>query len=263
MKKIKLLLVMLSLGLFTGCYKFETTMSITEDKKVSIDVIYGIMNVDLGDEELQEDKLDDELNDELDENNLDNVELEDIEDEDENESLIDCNELKSNLNGFEVEEYMDDQFVGCKLSKKYDSIDDITTDKEIIIELSNIANGDSFDDSKLFQKKGNGYIGHFTFSLGEETEGQDLSAYKDMFKLSYVVNLPLKNISNNATKVSEDGKTLTWELDPTKKNDIKYEFSFEQSSNIILYVGIAVGILVIGAIIFIAIKKSSKSSVNN
>jgi len=35
---------------------------------------------------------------------------------------------------------------------------------------------------------------------------------------NYEITLPTKPISNNATKVSNDGKTLTWDLKANDKN---------------------------------------------
>ena len=43
--------------------------------------------------------------------------------------------------------------------------------------------------------------------------------------VSYEISLPYASISNNATTVSEDGRTLTWDL--MNSDTINYEFSFD------------------------------------
>ena len=48
--------------------------------------------------------------------------------------------------------------------------------------------------------------------------------YQSYFDLEYKVTLPEKQISSNATSVSEDGKTLTWKMTYRKKNSVQYEF---------------------------------------
>ena len=57
----------------------------------------------------------------------------------------------------------------------------------------------------------------------------DADALKEYISLTYEVSLPNKAISNNADNVSNDGKTLTWNL--LNKDTLNYEFSFTNNTN--------------------------------
>ena len=78
--------------------------------------------------------------------------------------------------------------------------------------------------------------------------------------VTFVLNLPGKTISNNATKVNRDGKTLTWAYNEKDDiNSIEFSFYLYNRSNIYKLFGLA--ILVIGgiAIVFFGYKKFIKS----
>ena len=69
-------------------------------------------------------------------------------------------------------------------------------------------------------------------------------------KVSYefTLNLPEKSLSNNATDVSEDGKTLKWEFDNIMSGTNNINFSFElynKQALLVLYVFIGLGCLII------------------
>lgn len=105
-----------------------------------------------------------------------------------------------------------------------------------------------------------------TDSFGNDTTTQDdslndfsdeeISQLMSMFDLKFSVTLPSEAISNNATEVSEDKKTLTWDL--TETEDI--EFSFKATNSIMNYIliggGIALAIIII--VIIIAVSKKNK-----
>ena len=187
MKKLKLLLIVFAAILLTGCYKFDVNTKIGEDKKVAFEIIYAMINMGSSDNDDQTD-----LN-----------------------SSMDCDTKALELGeGWSSEKYTDDKYIGCKFSKKYNSIDDISGDNDVTIELSDM-NNDKFSDEQLFKKTKDKYEAHFTFSIENEVNDSKNPLSKemlDMFELKYTVSLPFKSLSNNATKVENDGKTLIWEL---------------------------------------------------
>lgn len=62
--------------------------------------------------------------------------------------------------------------------------------------------------------------------------------------MTFVVNLPKKSISNNASRISDDGKTLTWIFNENNKNNI-IEFTFDINNKSHLYLIIELFALII------------------
>ncbi len=80
--------------------------------------------------------------------------------------------------------------------------------------------------------------------------------------LKYIVNLPYKAVSSNATEKSNDDKTLTWDLTSLKENDnVKFEFYIYNTTNILIGSGIIVVIIVIIILLIVKSKKSKKDKI--
>lgn len=87
-------------------------------------------------------------------------------------------------------------------------------------------------------------------------EDSMMEAMMSSMDLKYVINLPYKAISSNATQKTNDDKTLTWDLTTLKENEnIKFEFYIYNMTNIL----IGAGIIVILIVIILLIVKSKKS----
>ena len=176
--------------------------------------------------------------------------------------------------GFKSEKYEKDGFKGYVYSKEVGTIDDVS--KESATERYNLLSSDKEDAKKddkkeddsssdvdmnsllketLFIKKGNKYTSNMTLKSEDSADMSSYEQYGASFDLKFVIELPNKPISNNATEVSKDGKTLSWDL--LKGGDINVEFSLG-GSNILLYVGIGIGALVVLFIILRAVKKAGK-----
>ena len=66
-------------------------------------------------------------------------------------------------------------------------------------------------------------------------------------RYEFTLNLPEKSLSNNATDVSDDGKTLTWEFDNIMSGTNNINFTFElynKQALIVLYVFIGLAGLI-------------------
>ena len=283
MKKLRLLLVICAVALLSGC-KYEYKMKITEDKKVNFEFTYGIPKdyAVEDEEEVKTTAIEEETPEvtttgiEDDDDDLTTEDITTIGGDDSSFSYKpNCNDLKEKLGeGWTVEEYSDEKVVGCKMSITYDSIDAISGDKEVVVELVNVSEG-QLDDKQLFTKNGDKYSAHFKFGIKdlmdsskEEMQGMDqlVSLMLATAELNYTVELPYKNLSNNATTVSKDGKTLTWKLATDKNTDIKYSFNFtgkEESKIPWLYIGIAGGALLVIIIIIIIVSKCKKCDCSN
>lgn len=118
--------------------------------------------------------------------------------------------------------------VNIEVSKQFPNIDEISSNDEKKINLNDFIEGKPSE--KLFIKTSNNtYKSKFTLDYNNE-EMDEISSIdidlKDILTFTYEINLPNKNISNNATKVTNDGKTLIWDLSVNTKNDIEFEFDF-------------------------------------
>lgn len=224
--------VMVLLFSLTGCMKFNATMEIKEDKSMDYSIIYAMNKKILEMNEEQQDLLD----------------------EKEKQDIIN--------KGFNIEDYEDNDNKGFKLTKKIANLDEYSSESDVEYNLSGIFEENAND--KIFKViKGtdkNKYIANFKFDSNDnnlneendeidtdislddsttelETEGDisDLSEFEDamtsQLDLKFVVKLPYKPISDNATEKSEDGRELTWKLDMNQVDNIKFEFELNNSVN--------------------------------
>lgn len=239
-KGICLLLAMVFLT--TGCFNYDVEMTINDDK--SLDFKMG-MNFDFT-------KLAEEFGDDFDESAMDEVEAVD-------------EETKSALKerGYEVEEKRDGLKYNVNITKKFDNIDDLTTDKDIKVDFDKMLE----DSSKevFFKKEKSGsktkYTAYFIFDLTDDTFNDVPDEYKEMLKASYIVNLG-KNIkvntkATNATNISDNDQKLTWELEIGKKTEAIYEFEIQDASSMYIIIGCVALLIVLAAVGVVIIKKQN------
>ena len=195
--------------------------------------------------------------------------------------------------GFKVEKYHEGDFYGYKYIADITHIDTVSQEEEVKFDISKIVddqNTTKIQDQKMFRKQGNVYYATFTFDpskqnldssslAGEngadpETQAQ-LEQYMKQLGLEYkfVVTLPNEANDNNANEVSEDKKTLTWNLGTSQATDINFTFEIGKGSkpvvtpgsegpNIPLVIGIAGGALLLVIIIFLITSKKKKGKVS-
>ena len=109
-----------------------------------------------------------------------------------------------------------------------------------------------------------------------ETNGTDLSSnetfgdFAELTKLmgesefTYVVNLPVAANSNNATEVTNDGKTLKWNLAGDAENSIQFSFSLLNMTNIMIVCGgCIILIIVVSVVLILKSRKKDKQPVDN
>ena len=160
--------------------------------------------------------------------------------------------------GYSKSRYDQDGYKGYSYTVKINNIDEVTGDAE---KYDIFGSSENINETKMFKKDGNNYVANIEFESNEEVESGE--SYNLGLDFKYIVTLPNKPISHNATSVSEDGKTLTWDLSSNATTSIEYEFNF--GNNMLLYfiIGGAVGICVIGAIVILATNmKKSKNKGN-
>ena len=253
----KILLLALGVLLISGCKaKSETSMIINNDKSIDIKGVIG---------------LDDELIDTM--ISMDNSSsLDDFEEVEEHTDLERRKYLKGSFEeeqmnsikeaGFDIQEYEDETYMGYIMSKKLTSIDDYVGDN-VDVNISDLQNS---NDEKFFTKNGNIYKGNFKFNDMENQEGT--TSYNIEFDYKFILVLPNKAIKSNATTVSDDGKTLTWDLTNSSSSTIEFEFEFPTfltmlKDNMFIVAGIAVAVVIIIVIIVtLIIMKTRKGKKN-
>lgn len=302
MKKFcKILMVVVMIFGLTGCVKYNVNMGINADKSVTLEMIYGV-NASLmssfgGDDEDEQSQDQDDYegfqkmlessggnlslsgSSSGDDSDLEVVPSSDddwswaTDDEDDESNDVnkeDFSFLESK--GYKVDEYSETTdsgtITGVKITKTFENIDDITKETKKVVDMVNMfsaENADSFDDSQFFYKNGDNYKASLKFDLseGESSDGVDTSMYESYFDFKYQVILPTKAVSNNATSVSDDGKTLTWNLSMTTPTNVEFEFNFGEKSNVLLYSLIGVGVVAVVAMVIVIATKSKKTPKNN
>lgn len=257
-KYFKLLIILILMLSVTGCVKFNYSISINKDKSMDLEII------------LASDKRFSDA-----ENTI-------------NFTDIDSDEL--NKNGYLVFAYNEDMYEGSRIIKSFKNIDDISTTKDnwLVHDLRNALSGT--DNTLFYVKKGflkNTYIGRFKMTGTDEMEEQfdsntninvnddnqsvidqeDVQELEDaMSEMSkemdfkFIIKVPYKTLSNNATSVSKDQKTLTWNLFEIKDENANFEFYLYNFNNIIICLII---LLIIVVVLIIIIKKITKNRKKN
>lgn len=154
---------------------------------------------------------------------------------------------------YEIEPYSDDKVEGFKAKKHVENLADISLEDAFGAE--NVT--DSKENQFKVEKKGLKTVYSQNAKIDLSTMDETTAS---VVKMKYTVNLPAKVGKNNASEVSKDGKTLTWNLTAGEVNEINFETS---SLNTVVTVAIIVivALVIIGVIIvvLIAIKKSKKN----
>lgn len=126
---------------------------------------------------------------------------------------------------------------------------------------------DTVDFDKLFVKSGDVYSAKYVFDIGDgdsdsDSSGFDASAMESMFDLRFVVNLPNKSESNNATSVSSNGKTLTWNLKYSEPTSIEFSFKVEPASMLLpIIIGVVAVVVILAVVCCVVLSKKKKAAV--
>ena len=225
MKKIKYLIVALFLILLTGCSSYDMSMSINKNKSMDLSI------------------------------NIVSTSKEEI------SKYVDSLKEKYESNDFKVEEFTRDNNYGIRITKHYDNIDNNSfaerTDKFDLLYLYN-NDYDKSIETKIFNvDKGfasNRYAANFFVDL--TNKDTDLSNTE----VTFVVYLPKGNVSNNASSVSEDGNTLTWNITNKGRTDIEFVFELGSYDTIYFIVAIFIAIFLVFSIISAILSKSGDAS---
>lgn len=280
MKKIKNLLVIVSaVILLTGCsMKYENNMKISNEGKMDFTIVSAF------DKELIKNLM--SFGDET-----------PVEGENPTETGPTVEEMKTYLAENETSEvdhaalgytktpYESGEFLGYQFTTTIPNIDTVSSEEAVTLDMSTLLEGTTpVANIKMFQKQGTVYTATFVFDgdaqtssdTEGETEGTDYSQYLSqmIMDFKYIITLPQAPLENNATSVSEDGKTLTWNLNSTGKTNINFKFELPKtvatatttnflnlSDEMMLYIGIgAIVIVIVVVIVVVSVSKKKRKN---
>jgi len=205
--------------------------------------------------------------------------------DDSDEDIIES--LKKDLedDGFEVTYYKENDISGVIAKKHQESLDDLSIDifQQNLTAESNgsEANASEIDSNinKITVNKGffqNEYIVNANFDLtsmetknnnseDSQSEANQLGegiaeAMLNQIDLNFILTLPVKPENHNASQITNEGKTLTWNLKPGANNEVKVEAKVLNLKNISILI---VGLFVLIALISFYYYKSRKSDIDN
>ena len=271
MKKAKYIILLSLTILLTGCVKSNTSMTINKDKSMS-----------LTSEVLISDKLLDKesrliIKDEKDKLQKKNMTVEEIKDSN-GYSGFSVTKKYGNIDKNSKEEYKeiiisnfyDDKFDDSVLfqvkkglfKNVYTANYKFEVDNDDFVEDNN-SNETVIDDTTNTPIVENGTTNvidntNNVDGTNNNTE-KDISDNADLIKLAsevkfkFSVNLPYKVLESNATKKSDDGKKLEWDLNSNDAVKINYSFELYNMNNIYMAIGISIGAIIL-LIVLIIIK---------
>lgn len=175
----------------------------------------------------------------------------------ENDNSFSEMEEQAKQNGYTIEKYEDDNTYGFKATKHANNIQEE-------FDLNDEAGSNNEETGKIMYEKTLLKTRYYQDSkvdltdiLSDEEEAAMLKAVMAQMKVSYRITLPFRVGSNNATTVSEDGKTIEWTLKVGEVNQIKFEAS--QDYGMYALLGLAVVLVAVAAGSVILSKKAKKT----
>lgn len=237
MKKIfKLILIIMTILTFTGCtIKNENTMEISKDGSMKYEVIlsYDIETI----------------------KTLLTAEYEkEITKEDIKEFVEQIDE--PSFEGFKKEDYEDKEFIGHKYTYEVKHIDEITSNKNEKVNIY-LDTDEKLKDKKLFYKEEKLITKYISNMYYEIIKNEEYNDSQIDYLITYKVTLPYESLSNNADEIKENGKSLTWYIDSTKKENINFSFSLI-NINLIYKVSISAIIILVLLIITLLISRKKR-----
>ena len=278
-KILKVLFVAIIAFTLTGCVKFNATMEISKSGKINYNILYAINKSLLNGESLLTDedkknleeqgfKVEDYADDDMEGVNLtlNNLDINKVSSTDKN-ILYDLSGLTDedkDAKIFYVEKGLFKNKYTAKI--KFDTndsdisdTDDDATDGDYSYREDEYTDVDSdYDDYDYYDSDlDDSYDDDYDSDDDGSFSSDDFSQYMSNMEMKFVVKLPYKAISNNATSVDNDGKNLTWDLTKTSDlENLEFEFALYNTTNIIIFV--VLGVVVIGGVIFLVINKKNK-----
>jgi hypothetical protein len=152
--------------------------------------------------------------------------------------------------GFTVENFEDDKFVGIKMNKSYTNVEEMGQGGTLTFDLSDT-------DPKVLTVNGS-----VNAESSLEDQGMSLESLSGMenFEMTFEINLPSPATSHNATEELNGGRTLKWDLAKTQNIELQATLAGGGLGGMPDWIWYAVGGVVLLAIIVIIIVLLSRNS---
>lgn len=275
MNKLKKLIgIILCALLITGCeLKYEGQVEITSDGKMDMSIIMAY------DRELISTLIYMEENDDL----LGSEDEDDMSDIPEASITKIRTYLEENKpeeqDGVEVSRYERNGYYGYQMTYEINNIDDVSSKEKVdssLFEDFNIQDTENTNNNNekkiMFQKEDDTYYANYKLSdTSNSSNGMEANLSMINLSLKYTVTLPTKPIEHNADTISEDGKTLTWNISSLNedRDSIKYSFKLKDvvvgaktdglnTEMIMLIAGIVIIVIIIVVVLILFARNNKK-----
>lgn len=176
----------------------------------------------------------------------------------ENDNSFEEMEEQAKQNGYTIEKYEDDNTYGFKATKHANNIQEE-------FDVNDEAGSNSEETGKIMYEKtllktkfSQSSKIDLTDVISDDEDAAMLKAVMGQMKISYKITLPFRVGANNATTVSEDGKTIEWALKVGEVNEVKFEAVQDYGMYALLV--LAVVLVIVATISVILSKKAKKTS---
>ncbi len=275
MNKLKKLIgIILCALLITGCeLKYEGQVEIKSDGKMDMSIIMAY------DRELISTLIYMEENDDL----LGSEDEDDMSDIPEASITKIRTYLEENKpeeqDGVEVSRYERNGYYGYQMTYEINNIDDVSSKEKVdssLFEDFNIQDTENTNNNNekkiMFQKEDDTYYANYKLNdTSDSSNGMSANLSRINLSLKYTVTLPTKPIEHNADTISEDGKTLTWNISSLNEDidSIKYSFKLKDvvagaktdglnTEMIMLIAGIVIIVIIIVVVLILFARNNKK-----
>lgn len=171
-------------------------------------------------------------------------------------AYIDSDEETESYKDYKKVKYEEDGFKGYTYTQEIGKIEDLVATGDEKISMDEMGKG-----SKLFTKEGNVY--KLNIKASEEASSESTAQYEQMgasFDTKFYVKLPAKAKSHNATEVSKDGLTYTWDLLKAKDIQLEFEMPAAGSNLLPIIIGAAACVVVVAVVCCVVLSKKKKNN---
>ncbi len=235
MRKIWTAILMLfCITCLSGCMRFNTTVKVKSNGKVDVTMLYAVSN------QLSEDET----------YGFSGISEQEVE--------------KMKEDGWECIEYAQDDYTGYQFVKKNINIEEL--DDSMTEPMEGEGEADEVIDPEDIKvhRKGLTYI--IDWKILEEDQLSELSIYKPYFEMldgsmTFTIELPSRPKNSNATYVSEDGRTLTWNLLELESGVMHIEFRLFNWAILLTAMSVIMSIVIIVIAIIVVVSANNKKKV--
>lgn len=230
----------------SGCVKFEMDVNVNPNKSADVNVTFLINSMLAGMA-----------------GNGDGLNLEEI-------------KAKAEQAGYSATNQIDGKMTGYKFSKHFNNINELSEETSTDPNLQDLFK-DGTSSTKIFTIKKGFFKDVYNINLDMDLEsikppaddGNEFtsSIYKTMISqmdFKFKTSVPVKTITNNASTISEDGKSLEWILLPSQKNKIQMQLQVWNINNIVLLIiGFVLLLVIVLFLLFRRRKKIIETIIND